>query len=246
VRQGSASGLSFDDDQLKHDEEQQAEPRIAERRSDDADRAHEAQPAQPPRWSGTGHDGVSVLNLNGTWPFDDAPLSPAVVMTGGGACVRRASHSVARVTVTAVILSVLALVLSLASLSWQAWTWSRSGPVLRVEVTNMVTDAGSTYGGTPEHYVEVKAVNRGRAAATIQTWGIEVPGGGSIFVMQPLSFSQRLPARVEPHSSASFHIAGDEIWKVSAEKGIPLTKMRPWVQPASGKRIYAKRPVPLK
>lgn len=121
--------------------------------------------------------------------------------------------------------------------------------MLRVEVSNIVTDAGSTtaYGlpGPAEHYVEVKAVNRGRAATTVRTWGIEVPGGGSIFVMQPLPFSDRLPARLEPHSSLSFHIAGDAIREHSADHLIPFSQMRPWVEPASGKRIYAKGSVPL-
>jgi hypothetical protein len=153
------------------------------------------------------------------------------------------------VTATAIILSSAALVLSLVSLGWQAWSWSRSGPVLRVELSNIITDLGgptNAYGvGQPEHYVEVKAVNRGRAAVTIQTWGIELPGGNNIFATEPLLFSERLPARVEPHSSASFHMAGDAIREHAATQGIPFTKMRPWVQPASGKRVYAKTRVPL-
>lgn len=152
------------------------------------------------------------------------------------------------VTTTAVILSVLALVLSLASLGWQAWTWLRSGPVLLVEVSNIITDAGSTsaYGaGTPEHYVQVTVVNRGRAAATINTWGIETPGGKNIFVVQPLPFSDRLPARVEPHSSLSVHILADAIRQHAAEHRIPLKAMRAWVRPATGKQVYAKRSVPL-
>lgn len=146
------------------------------------------------------------------------------------------------------ILSSLALVLSLASLGWQAWTWLRSGPVLRVEVSNIITDAGSTsaYGaGTPEHYVQVTVVNRGRAAATINTWGIETPGGKNLFVTQPLPFSDRLPARVEPHSSLSMHILGDELRRQAAEHRIPFHAMRAWVRPATGKQVYAKKSIPL-
>ena len=63
--------------------------------------------------------------------------------------------------------------------------------------------------------------------------------------MQPLPFSERLPARVEPHSGASFHMAGDLLRNHAAEQGVPFKKMRPWVQPAFGKRIYAKKGVPL-
>jgi hypothetical protein len=155
--------------------------------------------------------------------------------------------------VAAVVISVIALMLSLASLSWQAWSWLRSGPVLRVQVTNILADSGRTsaYGNSElENYVEVTVINHGRAAATINTWGIRMPSGENMFVIQPIYFSERLPARVEPHASLSLHVEADELRKHSARHGIPFKAMRPWVQSATGKKVYAKslfwnRGVPL-
>jgi hypothetical protein len=152
------------------------------------------------------------------------------------------------VTTTALILSILALVLSLGSLSWQAWSWFRSGPVLRVKVTNIVADSGriSAYGiPEPDHYVQVEVVNHGRAAATISTWGIELPGGESMFVTLPPPISDRLPGRLEPHASLRLHVEGEELRKLSRERGVPFKAMRPWVASATGRKIYARSGVPL-
>lgn len=149
---------------------------------------------------------------------------------------------------TAIVISVIALMLSLASLSWQAWSWSRSGPVLRVKATNIIADSGRTnaYGiAEPDHYVEVTVINHGRAAASVTTWGIEMPDKTNLFVTRPLPFSQRLPARVEPHGSLSLHIEAEELRKHSAQHKVPFEAMRPWVKAATGRQVYAKTGVPL-
>lgn len=140
------------------------------------------------------------------------------------------------------VIALCALVLSILSLGWQAWSWSRSGPVVRVEVSNGVTDAET---GEPEHYVIVEAVNRGRAATTITGWGFAVPGGANIHKTTRLRISDELPFRLEPHSKARFAIEGDGLREQHATRGIPYTKMIPWVDLASGKRVKCKKSVPL-
>lgn len=146
-------------------------------------------------------------------------------------------------TATAIILSVLALVLSAASLSWQAWSWSRSGPVLRVDVTNAITDGETA--GVPDHYVCVEVVNYGRAAATVGSWGIEMPDKTNLVVLAPHHLSERLPARVESHASARFVVLAEHLRRRHAETGDPFEKMRPWVSTSAGKRVYSRKSVPL-
>lgn len=139
-------------------------------------------------------------------------------------------------------IALVALGLSVVSLGWQAWTWKNNGPVVKIKVTNAITDAVT---GEPEHYVNLEAFNTGRAATSITGWGIAMPDGGNVYVTRPLPISKSLPCRLEPHSKAAFFIEGDELRRVHHERNIPFDKMRPWVDLGSGKRILSKKSVPL-
>jgi hypothetical protein len=125
--------------------------------------------------------------------------------------------TVRAVTTTAVILSALALVLSPASLTWQAWSWFRSGPVLRVKVANSFAAVTDDH---VEHYISVTAANTGRGATTVTGWGIRLPNGTDYIVFRPLVFSAQTPARIEPHASATFLIGADELRQHAREAGV--------------------------
>jgi hypothetical protein len=114
-----------------------------------------------------------------------------------------------RAAVTATVLSILALVLSLLSLGWQRGAGPRVAP------------------------------------CCAWNWGIESQGGGNLFQAPRLSFSAELPAHVDSHADVSFYITADAIQRHAAEHRIPYRSLRAWVQPASGKREYAKGAVPL-
>lgn len=45
-------------------------------------------------------------------------------------------------------ISLVALALSVVSLAWQAWTWRNNGPMVKVNVTNAITDAVTESRGT--------------------------------------------------------------------------------------------------
>jgi hypothetical protein len=143
----------------------------------------------------------------------------------------------------ATAIALVALGLSIASLGWQAWTWKNSGPVVEVKVSNAITDALTP--GDAQHYVEVEAINTGRAATSVTGWGIGMPGGANVVVTMPLPISEKTPCRLESHSRAAFFIEGDELRRVHAERGIPFEDMWPWVELGSGKKIRCKKPVPL-
>ena len=140
-------------------------------------------------------------------------------------------------------IALVALALSVVSLGWQAWTWKNDGPVVRVEVTNAITDALTP--GDAEHYVNVEVFNTGRAATSVTGWGIGMPGGANVYVTRPLPISESLPCRLESQSKVAFFIEGDELRRVHHERAIPFDKMRPWVDLGSGKRIHSKQSVPL-
>jgi len=140
------------------------------------------------------------------------------------------------------VVAILALVLSVLSIGWQAWTWKNSGPVVKVRVFNAVTDAAT---GEAENYLAVEAVNTGRAAATVTGWGIRLPDGGSIHKLHPLPISSTLPHRLEPQDKATFFIESDAVREQHHARNVAFEEMRPWVDLGTGKRVDARKAVPL-
>ncbi|MGW4309502.1 hypothetical protein V6574_19285 [Streptomyces sp. SM1P] len=104
-------------------------------------------------------------------------------------------------------IAILALVLSVLSLLWQAWSWWRSGPIIRVTGG---TDSPVFEGQRSDlSYRYIEAVNTGRAAATIEAFGVTLPSG-----LKPIRHGQddldavepcALPYRLEPNSSARWY-----------------------------------------
>ena len=92
-----------------------------------------------------------------------------------------------------VILSIVALALSVASLSWQAWAWSRNGPRLRMGVSRIQV----TYG--EDLTLQLTIANAGRAAATVVDVRVQLIDGGRHRVTV---VDQGLPAGIEPYASA--------------------------------------------
>jgi hypothetical protein len=140
--------------------------------------------------------------------------------------------------VLTLLISIAALVLSIVSLSWQIWSWTRSGPVLQVSVTHSLPTYGP--GGVGDWHTTVTAVNIGRSPVTVTSWGFETPDGGSIILTRPVNWSDPLPFRIESHASGSWHIPQDEIRSACQENGVRHQDIRAWVSSASG-RVYARK-----
>jgi hypothetical protein len=140
----------------------------------------------------------------------------------------------------------LALVLSVVALGWQAWSWFRSGPVLRVVVAGVTILEPSLVGDPPpEQYVQITVANKGRVAVTVRSFGIALPNKGNLYAPQQPRFADDLPARIEPHASASFYMLAEEVLQYSAKNGVPLSRMRPWVETAAGRKVYSRKPIPV-
>lgn len=139
-------------------------------------------------------------------------------------------------------LAVIGTLLSLLSLSWQAFTWSRSGAVIRVTASNSFPVFGEELGN---HHVTVTAVNKGRAATTLTHWGIDMGNGSNAVVLEPLPWSTQLPHRLEPGAEAAFHIPAAELRNYHQQTKRPFSLMRPWVSRAGSQKTFGKSGLPL-
>lgn len=119
--------------------------------------------------------------------------------------------------IVTLVLAIVGTVTGVLSLAWQTYTWKKSGPDVKVTATNTFPVFGDNLG---EHHLTVTAANTGRAPITVTVWGIEMPGHGSIITRVPIPWSTPLPHRLEPHSSADFHMEAHEVRTAAHKYGV--------------------------
>ncbi len=129
------------------------------------------------------------------------------------------------------ILATIAIVMSGISLSWQAVTWVRSGPV--------VTVAGDwDSSGNPGFTVR----NRGRAPVTVNEWGLR---HGQIRIRLPEGLvreSPPLPHRLDQGASATWRIEQGAFKGFCNAQSLDERQLVPFVSLASGKTVRARYP----
>ncbi len=128
-------------------------------------------------------------------------------------------------------ISLLALAVSGASLTWQIISWRRSGP--RVSVKTI-----SGIGGMPPGvwFVGIEATNSGRLGTEIGQFGFQLPNGRHIqaihdFLGQPVE----LPMPLGPGRKATMTYAAQHIREVLREEGISGENVRPYVSTGHGR-----------
>lgn len=106
-------------------------------------------------------------------------------------------------------IAVTALVLSVAALLWQFWTWRRSGPVLQVSggMESPWDPAGFT---SDIAYGYVRAVNVGRGAGPVTSWGFLSASGQVLVEYSSQPELPLIPARgmhvpIAPHGQESWY-----------------------------------------
>jgi hypothetical protein len=131
------------------------------------------------------------------------------------------------------VVGIIALALSLASLIWQAATYFLTGPRVRVRLhegyggpgglmlgpTSMYTKDGlDALGrmGYSEHILAVEAINLGRLPATVNHWSIKF-GNGVIYQNPNDELNPKLPYRLEPHSSATWQAPAEHFQSVQED-----------------------------
>lgn len=150
------------------------------------------------------------------------------------------------------ITGVVGALTGVASLGWQVVTQRRSGRLVDVTCSYHVPVYGPPGFQEPgdDHQVAVKVTNAGGAPVTVTNFGVSMDGmkgEDNLFVMAPVPWSTRLPFSVEPGGKpAELLVPVDELRHVHQQRGIPFTRMRPWVDLGDGRRVYSDRTVPLK
>ncbi|WP_146242944.1 hypothetical protein [Curtobacterium sp. MCBD17_019] len=132
----------------------------------------------------------------------------------------------------------------IAALLREAFVWRRSAH--RVKVQCARAWVGYAQGGTSGELLSVEARNVGAAAVTVTGWGVSLGRGlGQLVVFTPLSFSTQLPHRLEAGAMGTFYAESEGIRDSAARHGKPGRELRAFVTLATGKKVYAKRGVPL-
>jgi hypothetical protein len=126
------------------------------------------------------------------------------------------------VTGATLVIAVLGLVLSVASLTWQAATFVLSGSRVRADLKHGAAGAGGVIHGPPgsqplaslgaqgfmEEVLGVQVRNAGRLATTIDRIEICLANGVKLAQLSAL-MGPSLPHRLEPQSSALWFIPAD-------------------------------------
>ena len=140
-------------------------------------------------------------------------------------------------------LAIIGVVLSMASLAWQAFIWRHNGPVLRVTSAYSIPVFNDSDLG--EDHISVTVTNAGRAPTTVTGWGIDMGGQKNMQVVRPVPFSAPLPHRLEGGAEVTFFVAVQPLRDYRASTGLTFDRMKPWVRAAGDRKHFAKKGVPL-
>jgi hypothetical protein len=121
-------------------------------------------------------------------------------------------------------ISLLALAVAGASLTWQIISWRRTVPRVSVKTVSGI-------GGRPGvWFIGVEATNSGRLGIEIEQFGFQLPNGRHIqaihdFLGQPVE----LPMPLAPRSTATMRYAAQHIWEIFRQEGVSGENVRPYV-----------------
>lgn len=147
---------------------------------------------------------------------------------------------------------VLGAVTGVLSLAWQIIALRRSGRLVSVTTSYMIPVYGPPH--APEFrdddQVAITVSNRGGAPVTVLNYGVAMgrrSNGTNMFVVDRHPSSAKLPAVAEPGGEpVTLTVPADQLRQAHRERGIPFRSMRPWVSLGDGRKVYSRRPVPMK
>lgn len=133
----------------------------------------------------------------------------------------------------------------IAAVVWQVATWRRSAHNVKVQRT--LSWLTYTDGSLSPDLVCVEAKNVGAAAVTVTNWGISLGRNKeNLTVLQPLAGSTPLPHRLESGAQMSLFVQADDVRRARHERAVPFAQMSAWVGLATGKKVNAKRGIPMR
>ncbi|GAB2747815.1 hypothetical protein GCM10027039_01830 [Terrabacter koreensis] len=139
----------------------------------------------------------------------------------------------------ATVLSIVALCLSVASLTWQVTSFLLTGARIKVSAAYALPVGGLDR--LPE-CMSITARNVGRFATTVRTVGLEVrPDGTQAVISHQFirQLSTDIPHRLEPGDEASWFVPLDVVRSISADH--PAKGWAVFVTLGTGKRVRGRR-----
>lgn len=181
-----------------------------------------------------------VLNLDGGWSKRSAleARRPFISFTTEGTPVLTPPIVWTGPVIAALVLSVLALLVSISSILWQIYSWRRTGPRVTVRAQHAFL---APYAGDLVPMVSITATNKGRSSTQVQGFGFRVKGKSDL--VSPASYLAPLdlPADLSVGGEVTYYYYDPAaLVRESREKG--LGRLRPFVRTGHG-RTYGK---PLK
>ncbi len=138
----------------------------------------------------------------------------------------------------AIVISIVALVVSAASLTWQVVSWKRSGPVVRVTANQSLPIFDH---GPGDAHVAVTARNSGRAPVTVTGWGLRFPDGQTFVVMHELPWSTPLHHRLDAGAEGSWMVSTQEVKRECAARGVRHQDLTAFVRLGNGRTADARQ-----
>jgi hypothetical protein len=135
-------------------------------------------------------------------------------------------------------IAIAGAILAAISFGWQIYTWRHDGPRVSVKAARAMPVGG--HSGAGNWHLAVSAVNTGRAAAVITGWGLALPGGDYLVDPLRVPWTTPCPHRLDAQTSADFHTELDKLRRACAERGLDLSDLRPFVNLATGERVFGK------
>lgn len=141
--------------------------------------------------------------------------------------------------VAALVVSIVALVVSLLALGWQVYSWRRSGPVVTVE-TQWAWDLRDIEGS---EMLTITARNVGRLPVQIREFSFRTPTDWKFVLWKPMPISDSIEEPLVPGHECTHYFSAAWIRERCVEKEVRLDALRPQVRLGTGKVVVGRKKV---
>lgn len=131
-------------------------------------------------------------------------------------------------------LSIVALVVSAASLGWTIYSWHRSGARLKVKATSFVLIGPGQAGAN--WLIAIDVTNAGRTPTTVHSLGFQSPEYKGVIALSDAAVGPNpIPKRLEPGEALTFPVEPRELLRTCAEKSIDSRKLTAYANSGHGR-----------
>ncbi|WBT08123.1 hypothetical protein PAB09_09495 [Corynebacterium sp. SCR221107] len=132
--------------------------------------------------------------------------------------------------VAALIVSIVALIVSGVSVGWNAYAWISSGARLKVEVSNAVT--AGPYG--THRFLGIDVANRGRLETTISAIDFPLADKRTLVLFPQAFIMNHPPKTLAPGASEAFLIPDSELVPLLIDEKVEVESMKVRVRTGHG------------